>query len=147
MAALQTLRNKPALLMSVIGGALLLFIVTMVLENQNSLFGPDMSVGEIYGKEINQEEFYNDVNEELNFYEVSSMLTGQQMTEQQREEIRNSVWERYKYLGLIENELNAYGVKVSKEEIQKAMTNPQTQEVQLILSVANAFMGNPTLDG
>ena len=39
MAALQTLRSKPALLMSVIGGALLLFIITMVMENNSGLFG------------------------------------------------------------------------------------------------------------
>lgn len=48
MAALQTLRSKPALLMSVIGGALLLFIITMVMENNSGLFGVSDEAGEAF---------------------------------------------------------------------------------------------------
>ena len=51
MAALQTLRNKPALLMGVIGGALLLFIITMVVENHNP-FGPSDKAGKAFGQTI-----------------------------------------------------------------------------------------------
>ena len=63
MAALQTLRNRPGLLMSVIGGALLLFIVT--LTDLNSCATPD-KVGEVAGKEIKYQAFEQDVAQEEN---------------------------------------------------------------------------------
>lgn len=149
MAALQTLRNKPALLMSVIGGALLLFIITMVMENQAGLMGPDTDAGEIYGKEISIQDFEQEVSEEQNFYEMLSLLqSGQAMTEQQREQIRLGVWENAKIFGLMSSEADKMDLMVTQEDVQNALKNPQQyQETMLLYMVANAFVGNPTIEG
>ena len=68
MAALQTLRNKPALLMSVIGGALLLFIVT--LTDLNSCSRPNVEA-EVNGQELTYENYEAQVRDEEN---VQSLL-------------------------------------------------------------------------
>lgn len=148
MAALQTLRNKPALLMSVIGGALLLFIVTMVLENQSSIFGPDTKVGEIYGEEISIQDFESKVSDEINFQEVSSiLLQNRELTEQQRESIRLSVWEMMKTQRMVAAEAEKLGLLVTKEELQKALTDANFDEARLCLTAGQVFTGNPSIDG
>ena len=70
MAALQTLRNKPALLMSVIGGALLLFIVT--LTDLNSCSNPNIEA-EVNGQELTYQDFEQQVQDEEN---LQTMLQG-----------------------------------------------------------------------
>lgn len=147
MAALQTLRNKPALLMSVIGGALLLFIITMVLENQNSMFGPETNVGEIYGKEISIQDFEDEVREELNLREcMKQMQSGQALTEKEREDIRRQVWENASLYAMIAEEASNLGLVVSGEELQEALKSPTTEEVSFLMGVGS-MMGNPTIDG
>ena len=119
MAALQTLRNKPALLMSVIGGALLLFIVTMVMENQTGLMGADMEAGEVYGEEISIQDFDSKVTQEQNYQEVARTLgnyfqTGQldpqQLTEREREEIRQQVWNDILAVATVKDEAKKFGL-------------------------------------
>ena len=124
MAALQTLRNKPALLMSIIGGALLLFIITMVVENHNP-FGPSDKAGKAFGQTIKITELNEQVEEELNYQEVSrainSMLNGsnqwEKLSEQEREQIRQTVWQKnVQELALLE-ETNKLGLTVTEEEL------------------------------
>ena len=74
MAALQTLRSKPALLMSVIGGALLLFIITMVMENNSGLFGVSDEAGEAFGNEIKVNDLETKIAEEQNLQEIATFL-------------------------------------------------------------------------
>lgn len=85
MAALQTLRNKPALLMSVIGGALLLFIIT--LTDFNSCSRPNVE-GEINGKELTYEDFETQVSNEEN---LETLLLGS-ISEEEKESIRQGLW-------------------------------------------------------
>lgn len=149
MAALQTLRNKPALLMSVIGGALLLFIVTMVLENQSAVFGPETTVGEIHGKEISIQDFESKVSDEINFQEVVSLvLQNKELTEKDRENIRVNVWELIKTQSMVEAEAEKLGLMVTKQELQKALADAQSyDEARLCLTTAQMFTGNPSLEG
>jgi peptidyl-prolyl cis-trans isomerase D len=158
MAALQTLRNKPALLMSIIGGALLLFIITMVVENHNP-FGPSDKAGKAFGQTIKITELNEQVEEELNYQEVSrainSMLNGsnqwEKLSEQEREQIRQTVWQKnVQELALLE-ETNKLGLTVTDEELINYLkdVNFQTssQEVQFMLMVGAAFGGTPTIEG
>ena len=156
MAALQTLRNKPALLMSVIGGALLLFIVTMVMENQTGLMGADMEAGEVYGEEISIQDFESKVTQEQNYQEVARTLgnyfqTGQlapqQLTEREREEIRQQVWNDILAVATVKDEAKKFGLMVTDDDIKNALMGTQYQETQFMMMVGSFTSGNPTIDG
>ena len=135
MAALQTLRSKPALLMSVIGGALLLFIITMVMENNSGLFGVSDEAGEAFGNEIKVNDLESKISEEQNLQEIATFLnnffqTGQmdyqRLTEEQRAQIRQTVWDNFVNHGAIEQEANKLGLIVTDAEMQAALKTPTT---------------------
>ena len=150
MAALQTLRNKPALLMSVIGGALLLFIITLVFDNNSGIGGPDMEAGEAYGEEITIQDYDAKVAKEENFLEVFNMLqTGQpqNITEDDRAQIRQQVWNEFVSLNTIKNEAKDLGLSVSEEDVKNALTSSNFPEVRFMMNVGAATTGNPTIDG
>jgi peptidyl-prolyl cis-trans isomerase D len=158
MAALQTLRNKPALLMSVIGGALLLFIITMVVENHNP-FGPSDKAGKAFGQTIKITDLNQEIEDAINFQTVSRTLQNMangnnelvKLSEQEREQVRQSTWQaNVEELAMLE-EINKLGLTVTDEELtnylQNANFQTQSQEVQLMIMVGYIFSGNPTIAG
>ena len=156
MAALQTLRSKPALLMSVIGGALLLFIITMVMENNSGLFGVSDEAGEAFGNEIKVNDLETKISEEQNLQEIATFLnsffqTGQmdyqRLTEEQRMQIRQSVWDNFVNHGAIEQEAGKLGLIVTNAELQAALKNPTTFEAQFLMMVGQFAYSNPTIEG
>lgn len=157
MAALQTLRNKPALLMSVIGGALLLFIITMVMENNNGLFGVSDQAGEAFGKEIKINDLETQIAEEQNLQEVANFFTGvyqtgnwnyERLTEQQKMQIRQSVWDNYVNHCAIESEAAKLGLVVTDADIKAALQNPnEYMEAQFIMMAGQIFGFNASIDG
>ena len=156
MAALQTLRSKPALLMSVIGGALLLFIITMVMENNSGLFGVSDEAGEAFGNEIKVNDLESKISEEQNLQEIATFLnnffqTGQmdyqRLTEEQRAQIRQTVWDNFVNHGAIEQEANKLGLIVTDAEMQAALKTPTTFEAQFLMMVGQFAYSNPTIEG
>lgn len=158
MAALQTLRNKPALLMSVIGGALLLFIITMVLENHNP-FTPSDKAGEAFGEQIKINDLSKEVEEETNFQIVArtlqNMANGNMematLNEQEKEQLRHGVWQaNVQHLAVVE-ETNKLGLSVTDEELTNYLQNVNLQnaseEVQVMIMAGYVFNGNPTIAG
>ncbi|MBQ5370185.1 MAG: SurA N-terminal domain-containing protein, partial [Bacteroidaceae bacterium] len=124
MAALQTLRNKPALLMGVIGGALLLFIITMVVENHNP-FGPSDKAGKAFGQTIKITDLNQEIEDAINFQTVSRTLQNMangnnelvKLSEQEREQVRQSTWQaNVEELAMLE-EINKLGLTVTDEEL------------------------------
>ena len=156
MAALQTLRRKPALLMSVIGGALLLFIVTMVLENQSGIMGPDMEAGEVYGEEVTIQDFESKVSQEQNFQEVARVLgsyfqTGQlnpqRLSENEKEQIRQQAWNDILTINAVKAEADKLGLAATDGDVKNALTGSQYQETQFMMMVGSFASGNPTIEG
>lgn len=157
MAALQTLRNKPALLMSVIGGALLLFIITMVMENNNGLFGVSDKAGEAFGKEIKINDLETQIAEEQNLQEVANFISGiyqsgnwnyERLTEQQKMQIRQSVWDNYVNHCAIEREADKLGLIVTDADVKAALQNPnEYMEAQFIMMASQVFGFNASIDG
>lgn len=128
MAALQTLRNKPALLLSVIGGALLLFIVT--LTDFNSCSRPNVE-GEINGKELTYEDFESQVSNEEN---LESLLLGS-ITEEEKENIRQGIWVKFIQSQTIAEQAERLGLQVTKEDVQNALTSVTPQQLQQIMQM------------
>lgn len=128
MAALQTLRNKPALLMSVIGGALLLFIVT--LTDLNSCSNPNVTA-EVNGQELMYPDYEGEIRQEEN---VVSLIQGN-VSDEQKNEIREVVWNNYVNGQLIGKEAAALGLTVSKEEVQDALANFSVNQLQYYMQM------------
>ena len=160
MAALQTLRNKPALLMSVIGGALLLFIVT--LADFNSCSRPNVE-GEVNGKELTYEEYEQQVSDETN---LESLLLDN-VSDQEKDQIRQRLWENFKQQQIIAKQADELGLIVTKEDVQNEISSVSPQQLQQIMQMVQygqmdfsrityaqklmllmaKYVGQPTVDG
>ena len=132
MAALQTLRNRPGLLMSVIGGALLLFIVT--LTDLNSCSTPD-KVGEVAGKEIKYQAFEQDVAQEENLMKMLSRSENMTAREQAQiaQDARLSVWNHFQTYNIVAKEAGKFGLTVGENEMKDALSSFNAQNVQRLL--------------
>ncbi len=124
MAALQTLRNKPALLMSVIGGALLLFIVT--LTDLNSCSRPNVEA-EVNGQELTVQDFEAQVGKEESLLQLLSMGS---LTDDQKNNIREDLFERFQQVQLIKKQADKLGITVTDEDVQFALSNVDIQGIQ-----------------
>ena len=145
MAALQTLRNKPVLLMSVIGGALLLFIITMVLENQSGSFNQTTDAGEAYGEELSMMDFNEKVNNEENMATVVNILQGnnQPLNEQQKAAIKERAWDEFLLINTVRNEADELGLEVSDKDIENALKAGNLPQVQFLMQIG----GSGNIDG
>lgn len=135
MAALQTLRNKPALLMSVIGGALLLFIVT--LTDLNSCSRPNVEA-EVNGEELTYENYEAQVRDEEN---VQSLLMNS-LTDDAKDAIRQQVWNKFLQNQVLAKEAGKLGLKVTKEDIQNALASVTPQELQQLAQMMQYGQAN-----
>lgn len=156
MAALQTLRNKPVLLMSIIGGALLLFIITMVMESNTNLFGSSDKAGEVFGKEIKINDLNTRIEEEKNLVEIQQTLQrlnyGQpfkyeKMKGADEVSFRDQVWQMFCYETAIQEECDKLGLEVTEQDIAKAFQNADVPEVQFMMMVASIAGKAPSLEG
>lgn len=134
MAALQTLRNKPALLMSIIGGALLLFIVTLVIDG-NPLGAPNVE-GTVNGKKLTYEDYHKLIENEQNVY---ALFSPQGLSEQQKARIEQNVWENFKSNRIIETEAEEFGLKVTEDDVRNALDNVSQQQ---LYGLMNALQNN-----
>lgn len=138
MAALQTLRNKPALLMTVIGGALLLFIVT--LTDFNSCSRPNVE-GEVNGKELTYEDYEAQVSSEENL----ETLILDNITEEQKSEVRQRIWTRFEETNVLAKEIDKLGLTVTTEDVQNeiaSVTPQQLQQIAQALQYGQATVAN-----
>lgn len=128
MAALQTLRNKPVLLMSIIGGALLLFIISMVAEN--GLFSGSNVEGKINGEKITYEDYNTEVQQEDNYLslvyqalQMSGTEVDDDVKEAQKAALPELVWERFEQNQLINSQADKLGLVVTTADVQAELNN------------------------
>ncbi len=134
MAALQTLRNKPALLMSVIGGALLLFIIT--LTDLNSCSRPNVE-GEVNGEELTYEDLEKQVRDEEN---LESLLLGS-VEDSEKDNIRRNVWNDFVQQQAIATEAGKLGIVATKEDIQNELSGVTPQQLQQVAQMLQYGQG------
>lgn len=132
MAALQTLRNKPVLLMSIIGAALLLFIVTLVMDNRTGLFsGQPNKVGEVFGEKLTYEDYQQQIGDEQDLLQV---LMGQ-VSDKEKEQISDRVWNNFVRNQAISREADKLGLQATDEDVQNAISQVTVQELQQIMQM------------
>ena len=125
MAALQKIRSKGAILLLVVGLALFAFIAEEVVRAlSSSRTESRQSVGEVYGKSINIQEYNDLVDEYTSVVKFSSGLDN--LTEEQTQSVRDQVWQTYIQNQLLQHEAEALGLTVTDAEVQDIINKGQS---------------------
>ena len=124
MAALQTIRNKGAILVGVIGLGLFGFIAGDLFNAlETTAAFNKQQVGEVYGKQIDIIEYQNLVEEMTEIRKLQRSMQGQseQLTDTELEEIRNLVWSDFVRSEVIARQAEEAGIQVTDEDFQNAL--------------------------
>ncbi len=132
MAVIGKIRNKSGLLFGVIGAAMVLFILGDLLNSGGGFLQNQNNVGEIWGEDISYAEF-----DAL----VQQRVAGNTVNEQQRESIRDQVWNSLLQERILHKEYARLGINASAEEILFEIKNNPRNEV-LTQYFSNPQTGN-----
>ena len=121
MAAIQTIRSKGKLLITIIGIALLAFITEEFFRASEAQRNQNQGVvGLINGKKI-QSQDYNELIEAYKSY-ISFTQGKSSFTEDEDAALKEQVWETYLSNKLIEAEAEKLGLTVTDEELRNVMS-------------------------
>ncbi len=115
MATLEKIRSKSALLLVIIGVALLAFILGDFFNSGRTLFGPGTTVAKIDGKSIDVQEFQRRVEQANQQMQNSGRKIDQAALQQQV--LNEMVFET-----IYKDELSKLGLVVTDQELTDAMT-------------------------
>lgn len=115
MAVINTIRNYSYIAIFFIAISIFAFILADVIsQGGGALFGgPDRSVGEIKGEQVNVEEF----NAEVERLKQNMMMAGQNPTEEQMTNIRQQAWNNLIFQKAYNVEFEELGITVSDKEL------------------------------
>ncbi len=139
MAALQTIRSKGVLLVSVIALALFLFVAGDLFRGCQSIL-QDTTASEVNGEEMDPNDLQKMNNEFDTFMKLAQQQDGS-FDENQQIQIRENAWQTYLTYKLVEKECNALGLMVTDEEVVETFKTGYSQYLQI-----NAFR-NPQTGG
>jgi peptidyl-prolyl cis-trans isomerase D len=133
MAVLERIRSRAGtIVVVVIGLALLSFVLQDLFSSGNSIF-KNNDLGEINGETIAGEEFANRLNalEE----KVKANNNKSSLSENERQQLINEVWNEYLDLHLFNPQMEQTGVAVHEDElfdmVQGENIDPQVQQIPL----------------
>lgn len=118
MAVLQKIRNRGPLLVTILGIALLLFILQIAFE----AWGPaqnakNQNAGEVCGEEITIQDYQTLVEDWKLFYELSNPNIN--FSESDHDQIRDIAWNQYVNSVIVEKECKKLGLTVTDKEVQE----------------------------
>ncbi|MGB3946855.1 MAG: SurA N-terminal domain-containing protein [Bacteroidia bacterium] len=121
MSVLESLRKRSGLLVSIVGIALLAFVLTSLFEGGSSIFGDnaDKYVGTIAGKGIEYAVFNKKVQESIENSKANSGKSA--LDEAETDQIIQQTWNQFINQEVIEKEYEKLGVTVSPEELYDLM--------------------------
>ncbi len=125
MSILESIRKRTALLVGIVGLALVIFILESLLGSGASIFGGgDMNtVGVVAGKKIDRNEFYTKVENQLNM--VRQQRQSNDIDDQTRKQVIDYVWQSYISDNVIKPQYAILGLTVSEDELYENMiVNP-----------------------
>ena len=93
MAALENIRKRSVLLLSVIGIAMLAFILGDFMQSQRSGGPSSSTVGEVLGEKINIQNFQIKVEEGIENFKIQNPTSS--LDQQTTVQIRNQIWDQY----------------------------------------------------
>ncbi len=144
MAVIQKIRSYGVVLICIVGLALFAFIAEELVRAISTTRNIGrQTVGEVYGKSVNYQEFNALYDEYENFVKMGN--GGQNLTEAQAVQLRDQVWNELVSQRIIEHEAKALGLRVTDEEVQTLIntgTSPVLGQTPFINQQTGAFDAN-----
>jgi peptidyl-prolyl cis-trans isomerase D len=137
MSVLESIRNKSGLAITVVGGALILFVISDMLQSNGYLFGggSDNSLGEINGDKIDIKYFESKVKENEGFYRQRQEDPTKPIDQNTIETLREQTWQQIVGEVIMQNEYKEVGITVSIDElrdmVQGENIHPQIQSAPI----------------
>ncbi len=126
MATLQKIRSKGTILLIILGLALFAFIAEELVRALSSSQNANHQViGQIYGENINYQEFNDLISEYENAVKLSN--GGQNLTEAQNIQLHDQVWNDLVSEKIFQHEAEELGLSVSEPEIQNIINTGSSQ--------------------
>lgn len=137
MAALQKIRSKGAWLIAIIGLGLFAFVAEPLFEAGKTLVGIDnQTLGSVCGKSLDLEEFQNRVNVQTELAKIQKASQGKgSLTDAEQDQIRNQVWQQFEQQTVVEKEAADFGLEVTDQDMQQAITTGSAQCLQQLAAV------------
>lgn len=133
MATIGKIRQRSSLLIGVIAVALLLFLLTDVLSNNQSLFGPSIetTVGSIDGKEVDARYFEQLYDRYL--ANAKNQRNTKELSAAERTQVNNQTWQYIVEDQLLTQEYDALGMSITEDEMNDAAygANPHQYFTQI----------------
>jgi peptidyl-prolyl cis-trans isomerase D len=120
MSILEKIRSKTALLVGIVGLALVIFVLESLLGSGGALFANnDRVIGEIAGDKIDVTEFSAKVNEQI--MQIQQSNPNATIDEKTKEQIVESVWNQLINDKVIKKQYEKLGISVSDDELYDLM--------------------------
>lgn len=130
MAALQKIRSKGVLLVSIIALALFLFVAGDLFRGLESLFlQSNQQVGEVDGKSVSIQDYQKMVDDLQTYYEIVQQKSS--FNEDELNRIKDEAWQTYVQSQLIQKQCNELGLAVSDDEISDVVKSGYSQMLQV----------------
>ena len=131
MAALENIRKRSVLLLSVIGFAMLAFILGDFMQSQRSGGPSSSTVGEVLGEKINIQNFQIKVEEGIENFKIQNPTSS--VDQQTTVQIRNQIWDQYIKELILNNQFSNLGIDVTDDEffelLQGSNVHPEISKV------------------
>ena len=130
MAAIQKIRSKGVLLVSIIALALFLFVAGDLFSGLESLFrSSSMQVGEVNGTSVDIQEYQKMVDDFQTYYEVATQKSS--FNEEELNRIKDEAWQTFVQSELIKSQCEKLGLAVTEEEISEVIRSGYSQMLQV----------------
>ena len=130
MAALQKIRSKGVLLVSIIALALFLFVAGDLFRGLESLFqSSSQQVGEVNGKAVSIQEYQKMVDDLQTYYEIVQQKSS--FNEDELNRIKDEAWQTFVQSELIKNQCDELGIAVTDDEISDIVKSGMSQMLQV----------------
>lgn len=144
MAALGKIRSHGAILVGVIGAALLAFIAEEAFRSCDSHKNESrQQIGEVLGEKINMQDFQKLVDEFTNVLKVTQGRDN--LSDDELNQVKDQVWQTYVQNRIIENEAQKLGLTVTDKELQNVLsegTNPMLLQTPFVNQQTGRFDAN-----
>jgi peptidyl-prolyl cis-trans isomerase D len=141
MAIINKINEKSGLVVAVIAGALVLFLLSDLFFNSNSIFNSRSNdVGEIAGEDISYDAYKNETDKIENQF----AMNGRPITENDRPQIQEQAWNELIFKVAYRKQFEKLGLTVTEEEIDdmisgnhihpsilQAFQNPDTRQFDM----------------
>lgn len=141
MAALGKIRSHGALLVGVIGVALLAFIAEEGFRSCDASKNESrQQIGEVLGEKVNMQDYQKLVDE---FTNVIKMTQGREnLSDDELNQVKDQVWQTYVSNKVLEKECEKLGLTVTDKELQNVLTqgtNPMLMQTPFVNQQTGRF--------